>query len=119
MLKLKALLAKNFKNLPYTVAINHQRYMCLQLNSAPGLDKSNFLYKGDEIGKGMLFQSFSVFEGTYTIVIILFLITGFTANLVEFPQAARRVIEEQFPNSTVTALQWYDTVDTSTMCTYT
>ena len=99
--QIKSFVGKNFKNLPYTVAIKHQHYMCLQLNSAPGLDKSNFLYKGDEIGKGMLFQSFSVFEGTYTIVIIIFLITGFTANLVEFPQAARRVIEEQFPSSTV------------------
>ena len=56
---------------------------------------------------------------TYTIVIIIFLITGFTADLNEFPQAARRVIQEQFPSSTVTALQWYDTVDTSTICTYT
>ena len=44
------------KNLPYLVATKHQCCMCLQLNSAPGLDKSNFLHKGDEIGKGMLFS---------------------------------------------------------------
>ena len=53
--QIKSFVGKNFKNLPYTVAIKHQRYMCLQLNSAPGVEKTNFLYKGDEMGKGMLF----------------------------------------------------------------
>ena len=54
--QIKSFVGKNLINLPYTVAIKHQRYMCLQLKSAPGVEKSNFLYKGDEIGKGMRFQ---------------------------------------------------------------
>lgn len=53
--QIKSFVGRNFKNLPYTVATKHQRYMCMQLNSAPGVEKSNFLYKGDEVGKGMIF----------------------------------------------------------------
>ena len=54
---IKSLVGKNFKNLPYMVAIKLQHNMCMQLLSAPGVKRSNFLYKGDEIGKGMFLQS--------------------------------------------------------------
>ena len=48
----KGLVGKCFKNLPYTIAERHQNYMCLHLLSPPGNNSINFLYKGDEIGKG-------------------------------------------------------------------
>ena len=48
----KGLVGKCFKNLPYTIAERHQNYMCLQLLSPPGNTTMNFLYKGDEVGKG-------------------------------------------------------------------
>ena len=52
--QIKSFVSRNFKNLPYTVATKHQQYMCMQLNAAPGVKKSN---KGDEVGKGMIFYS--------------------------------------------------------------
>lgn len=51
--QIKRLVGKNFKNLPKTVAERHQRYMCLQLLSAPGTSFTNYLYSGDSIGKGV------------------------------------------------------------------
>ena len=48
---LKMLVGLNFKNVPKTVATQHQYYMCMQLLSPPGIN-SKFLYRGDEIGKG-------------------------------------------------------------------
>ena len=68
----KSIFSRNFKNLPYTVATKHQRYMCMQLNAAPGVKKSNFLYKGDEVGKGMIFYSLKYCR--------LSLITGFSGS---------------------------------------
>ena len=49
---IKGLIGKCFKNVPYTVAERHQNYMCLQLLSPPDDSSMNFLYRGDEIGKG-------------------------------------------------------------------
>lgn len=49
---IKRCVGKNFKNLPHSVATRHQNFMCLQLLSIPHVASSNFLYKGDEIGKG-------------------------------------------------------------------
>ncbi len=48
---IKMLVGLNFKNVPKSVALRHQYYMCLQLLSSSG-SSTNFLYKGDEIGKG-------------------------------------------------------------------
>ena len=53
---IKRCVGKNFKNLPHSVATRHQNFMCLQLLSLPGVESSNFLYKGDEIGKGNLYM---------------------------------------------------------------
>lgn len=50
------LTTQNFKNLPYSIAMRHQYYMCLQLLSFPGIDSINFLYRGDEIGKGNVYM---------------------------------------------------------------
>ena len=50
---IKQLVGKNFKNLPKSVAHRHQRYMCLQLLTPPGVKSTNFLYSGDEIKRGM------------------------------------------------------------------
>ena len=52
---IKSMVGKNFKNLPYTIATKHQHYMCLQMLSAPGVEPSNFLYKGDEVGRGTIY----------------------------------------------------------------
>jgi len=55
--QIKSFVGRNFKNLPYTVAMKHQHYMCTQLKPTFGVhERSNFLYKGDEIGKGMFFR---------------------------------------------------------------
>ena len=84
--------------------------MCMQLNAAPGVKKSNFLYKGDEVGKGMIFYSLKYCR--------LSLITGFTVDLIDFPQVERVIIEKQlFASSTIHSLQWHNTVDTSTTST--
>lgn len=50
---IKRLAKQNFKNVPYSVATRHQDYMCMQMLSPPGVHSTNFLYKGDQIGKGM------------------------------------------------------------------
>lgn len=49
---IKQLVGKNFKNLPKSLSQRHQRYMCLQLLSPPGVKCDNFLYSGDEIKLG-------------------------------------------------------------------
>lgn len=49
--QIKRLVGQNFKNVPKCVSKRHQYYMCLQQLSPPGIT-TNFLYKGDEIGRG-------------------------------------------------------------------
>ena len=51
--QLKQFVGRNFKNLPKTVADRHQYFMCMQLLSPPGVEATNFLYRGDEIHKGI------------------------------------------------------------------
>ena len=41
----------NFTNLPYTLSMRHQRWMCYKMNSL-GNHESSFLEKGIEIGPG-------------------------------------------------------------------
>lgn len=43
----KQLVNGNFKNIPFTLAYEHQLWMCHQLHSSKG--KNNFLYRGDEV----------------------------------------------------------------------
>lgn len=50
---MKMMVGLNFKNVPKSVAVRHQYYMCLQLLSPPGCI-SNFLYKEDKVGKGKI-----------------------------------------------------------------
>ena len=40
-------MSRSFKNVPLTVAIHHQHWMCYQLLVRPGQVASNFLYAGD------------------------------------------------------------------------
>ena len=49
----------NFKNIPFTLAYEHQVWMCHQLYSSR--NKNNFLYKGDEV-KGECTIDFSTSE---------------------------------------------------------
>ena len=39
-------MSRSFKNVPLTVAIHHQQWMCYQLLVCPGQVASNFLYAG-------------------------------------------------------------------------
>ncbi len=59
-----AVFAKNFKNIPKSVATRHQYYMCMQLLSPPGVS-TKFLYKGDEIGKGKWVKVGWICENTF------------------------------------------------------
>jgi len=49
--QIKSFVGRNLKTC-HTVATKDQHYMCMQLNSAHGVEKSNFLYRGYEVGKG-------------------------------------------------------------------
>lgn len=42
----------NFKNICYSLAVFHQRWMCFQMLDSNGLRSINYLYKGDEVGAG-------------------------------------------------------------------
>lgn len=48
---IKQLVGLNFKNVPKSVASQHQYYMCMEMLSPPHTT-TKFLYKGDEIGQG-------------------------------------------------------------------
>jgi len=48
---MKRLVGLNFKNVPKSIAMRHQYYMCLNLLS-PRDVQTKFLYKGDIIRKG-------------------------------------------------------------------
>ena len=51
----KDMIGHNFKNIPLTLARQHQEWMCYQLLGAQGVKKPNFLYRGDEvIGSSMI-----------------------------------------------------------------
>ena len=41
----------NFKNLPLSLALHHQRWMCLQMCGGPGLSHT-YLYVGDQVSEG-------------------------------------------------------------------
>jgi hypothetical protein len=43
---------KNFKNLPKSLILKHQKWLCLQLMSPTGLPSENYLYEGDTISGG-------------------------------------------------------------------
>lgn len=57
----------NFKNVPKSVAHQHQYYMCLQLLSS----QSNFLYKGEKIGQGMFDGNTSYGNTSYLLAYLL------------------------------------------------
>ncbi len=47
--QMKRFVKRNFKNVPLTVAIHHQQWMCYQLATRPDNLTSNYLYSGDDI----------------------------------------------------------------------
>lgn len=50
--QMKRFVSCSFKNVPLTVAIHHQQWMCYHLATRPGQATSNFLYRGDKIMSG-------------------------------------------------------------------
>ena len=50
-MQMKRFISCCFKNVPLSVAIHHQQWMCYQLASH-GQDMSNFHYGGDEVTSG-------------------------------------------------------------------
>ena len=52
--QIKRFVSRSFKNVPLTVAVHDQQWMCYQLATCPGQGTSNFLYAGDEVGSGLL-----------------------------------------------------------------
>ena len=50
--QLKGFMSRSFRNVPLTVAIHHQQWMCYQLLTHPEQVTSNFLYAGDIITSG-------------------------------------------------------------------
>ena len=47
--QIKSFVTHNFKNVPLSVAIHHQQWMCYRLATRPGQESSHFLYSGDEV----------------------------------------------------------------------
>ena len=47
-------MSRSYRNVPLTVAIHHQQWMCYQLLTRPGQVVSNFLYAGDIIMSGKI-----------------------------------------------------------------
>lgn len=54
--QIKSFVSRCFRNVPLSVAIHHQQWMCYQLLTQPGQDNSNFLYAGDIIISGNIFM---------------------------------------------------------------
>ena len=50
--QMKQYVSHCFKNVPLTVAVHHQLWMCYNLATHPGQNTSNFLYSGDEVASG-------------------------------------------------------------------
>ena len=50
---MKRFVSQSFRNVPLSVAIHHQQWMCYQLSTRPGQDTSNFLYPGDDVISGI------------------------------------------------------------------
>ena len=50
--QIKRFVSRSFRNVPLSVSIHHQQWMCYQLLTSPGQVTSNFLYHGDHIVSG-------------------------------------------------------------------
>lgn len=50
--QIKRFVSSSFKNVPLTVAIHHQQWICHQLATHPSQTVSNFFYSGDEVISG-------------------------------------------------------------------
>lgn len=53
--------ARSYKNVPLSVAIHHQLWMCHQLATRPGQTYSNYLYGGDTVASGKRSYSYIPF----------------------------------------------------------
>ena len=50
--QIKRFVTSSFRNVPLTVSVHHQQWICHQLTTHPRQSVSNFLYSGDEIISG-------------------------------------------------------------------
>ena len=50
--QIKRFVKLSFRNVPLTVSIHHQQWMCYRLLTQPNQSVSNFFYSGDEIVSG-------------------------------------------------------------------
>ena len=44
----------SYKNVPFTVALHHQQWMCYHLLTRPSQITTNFFYPGDDVISGIL-----------------------------------------------------------------
>jgi len=53
--QLKGFVSKSFLNIPLTVSIHHQQWMCHEMVTRPEQTHSNVFYCGDEVTSGIDF----------------------------------------------------------------
>ena len=50
--QIKGFVSNCFKNVPFSVAVRHQQWLCYHLVVQPGQHYSSFLYDGDQVMSG-------------------------------------------------------------------
>ena len=58
--QIKRFVSSSFRNVPLTVAIHHQQWICHQLATHPSQTVSNFFYSGDVIISGRYKEQCSI-----------------------------------------------------------
>ena len=67
--QIKRFVSSSFRNVPLTVAIHHQQWICHQLATHPIQTVSNFFYSGDVIISGRYKEQCSIGQSTMFILI--------------------------------------------------
>jgi len=94
--QIKGFVSHCFRNVPLSVSIHHQQWMCYQLLTSPGQATSNILYPGDHIVSGNIVYCITFYCRVAHIIFLVFkgLKKSLMNMLVKYVQCAERRMTE-------------------------
>ena len=73
---------QSYRNVPLSVSIHHQMWMCYQLLTEPEQSTSNFLYSGDDIISGKQFNNIYSQIMCIFVYILIIMLNGYKSRYV-------------------------------------
>ncbi len=105
--QIKKYVSRSFKNVPLTVAIHHQQWMCHQLATKPNQISSAIFYSGDETLSGTVYNNYHVLVlvmywctmyghacTSYLLVLVMYFYLGNTIEVSEHSSEIRDLCGE-------------------------